>query len=1259
MIRKNLKKIFADDPEVLAQIQEQEHQEIISILDKHEKEIQEIKSVELKDGYTPVKGIDYVDGEDGQDYILTEQDKQDIASSIEVPIVEKIIEKHTKTIVEKPIVTNEIKEVAVTDKAEVIADKLNTLDDVLDVKVLKGGKDLLNKKTFDEFQNKVYTKGQIDQRWHGGGLSRVSTDATLTGDGTPGDPLHAVVPSDTDTLQTVTDRGSTTTNPITSPSFIATGQNDSGFLKGGGGIDYTSYLDTSTAYNTYVPYTGAFQNVDLGQHQITTRNAVIYDAGTTLSVDPVTSGSVAIRGTTYVNDTVIGSATQSVYASAITGYIDIYIWGYVYSVDGIQVTSASPAYSNAYAGGFGVDTYWSDAGVTGYIVQVYDQDASQYYYLDVGNTTYIEINNFSGWTNSAYSVIATTPYYLPYGFNASMNAYVNLQIWANITNGIVIVSNTTSYDIGNSDFTYENFWATLNFDAVPGATSYYIYAPDYGYFLQVYDNSPVVLDGQFLSWTSGSPTLGYASPHVYCTDFINATNFLGSSYDVDCDGTTTTTGRFISNLPSPSASTPNFEMSTGTGMYYNPGGPSVKFSLTGYDRMLFDSTALYLANNLIFRSSGNGSATAPAYSLVGDPNTGMYFPTNDTLAWATGGSEKMRLNATGLGIGTNAPDSKLHVYQNTASNLQAKIENDFVGYNTSMELKNRTRDWFFQVGGSLSATPGQFNFIDNTAGLTRLSINTSGYIGMGTTTPTSPLHIYNVGGIAEKLRIYGGTDSTIRAVIGGTTPDYIDMLFERESTTTGMRNWSFGFRRDTYFGNTIDSFQVVGAVYSGGTNTGVYNVPLIANPNGNVILGGTGTNTLLGNIGMGITSPSAKLHIAVPAGTYGLSGANIRLRYDTTDFGVQYMDSGWNYCFDNQNAFSGGIHFYVKGTRRFMATTTGIAFNIPVGYTLSKPIELFDEGRWMFSGGGTSAGLFFSANGTDRVRIKSAEIATETNLTKLELSGSTVYTMNNVGIGTDLPLSLFQVGLDNQVGQPMIVGALTPKALIVGTQIDLNQDSVLRLVRPTWAGNLYPSSVDFKMKSYASAGGAPYLPKTQLTIGLKASASFDVSDVVDVMTLKDNGDVNVFNRLTQVGTFAGIHFHDASTAQPIATGATYTQLTAFTDNDPSANATSDATNDKVTITKAGKYLLNWHMSFKAGSNNVQWKIAPFLAGTEVNNVHQQTFLSTGSDSRCVSASGIITATANQDVDLRVKHDNGGSVNITPIYGSLTVTYIGE
>lgn len=63
---------------------------------------------------------------DGKDYVLTDKDKKDIASSITVPIVNRVIEK-TEVIKEQPIVTNEIVEVAKHDSGEGIVSKINEL----------------------------------------------------------------------------------------------------------------------------------------------------------------------------------------------------------------------------------------------------------------------------------------------------------------------------------------------------------------------------------------------------------------------------------------------------------------------------------------------------------------------------------------------------------------------------------------------------------------------------------------------------------------------------------------------------------------------------------------------------------------------------------------------------------------------------------------------------------------------------------------------------------------------------------------------------------------------------------------------------------------------------------------------------------------------------------------------------------------------------------------------------------------------------
>lgn len=88
-----------------------------------------------------------IKGADGQDYVLTNEDKSEIASLIEVPIVEKVIEK-TETIIEKPITIDKtktvIKEVAKYEPAEQIAEKVNTLYKAIDFKVIKNFPDFKN-----------------------------------------------------------------------------------------------------------------------------------------------------------------------------------------------------------------------------------------------------------------------------------------------------------------------------------------------------------------------------------------------------------------------------------------------------------------------------------------------------------------------------------------------------------------------------------------------------------------------------------------------------------------------------------------------------------------------------------------------------------------------------------------------------------------------------------------------------------------------------------------------------------------------------------------------------------------------------------------------------------------------------------------------------------------------------------------------------------------------------------------------------------
>lgn len=70
-----------------------------------------------------------------------------------------------------------------------------------------------------------------------------------------------------------------------------------------------------------------------------------------------------------------------------------------------------------------------------------------------------------------------------------------------------------------------------------------------------------------------------------------------------------------------------------------------------------------------------GSAGTPSLSTPTDPNTGMFFPAADTIAFAEGGVEAMRLDSSGnMGVGTTSPVARLDV-----SGGSIRVNEDGVG----------------------------------------------------------------------------------------------------------------------------------------------------------------------------------------------------------------------------------------------------------------------------------------------------------------------------------------------------------------------------------------------------------------------------------------------------------------------------------------------------------------------------------------------------------------------------------------------------
>jgi len=139
-----------------------------------------------------------------------------------------------------------------------------------------------------------------------------------------------------------------------------------------------------------------------------------------------------------------------------------------------------------------------------------------------------------------------------------------------------------------------------------------------------------------------------------------------------------------------------------------------------------------------------GTAALPGIAVSGDPNTGIYSPGADQIGIATGGTGRVFVSSAGLvGIGTTGPLALCHVSggnillsnafylasRNAANNASLSL----IGRDTSDNVLIDPDGYGLKVGGTTIVT------------------TSAGRVGIGTTSPSSNLHVSAASGTAIKI----------------------------------------------------------------------------------------------------------------------------------------------------------------------------------------------------------------------------------------------------------------------------------------------------------------------------------------------------------------------------------------------------------------------------------------------------------------------------------------------------------------------------
>jgi hypothetical protein len=404
-------------------------------------------------------------------------------------------------------------------------------------------------------------------------------------------------------------------------------------------------------------------------------------------------------------------------------------------------------------------------------------------------------------------------------------------------------------------------------------------------------------------------------------------------------------------------------------------------------------------------SAESGSLTNPAYSFVGDLNTGMYSPSADALALVTAGVNRVHVDSSGrVGIGTTSPSQSLHVAGNTR-----------LGERVEMQPSRRIGAGL-DFGNVVEAGSGYLEFYNTSTGNTSL-VNTTNFASI-------TLHTNNL----ERFRILANGN----VGIGTPSPStLLDVRGQVSANSGSLTNPAYSFVGDLNTGMYSPSADALALVTNGVNRLNISNV-------GDVNIGGAaGTNSLIVNksiTGAGDASgirSSGQLQSDVTGSGFLFRAIVNQANYATTSIYayasgngvisgtgtnlINYLASANSAGFTNVYGFQGTI---AAGTNRWNLFMNGTANNhmagsLGIGTTL--PLTLLDVRGQVSANLGSLTNPAYSFVGDLNTGMYSpsadalALVTAGANRVHVDSSG-------NVGIGTTSPTQKLEIHGGNDVG---------------------------------------------------------------------------------------------------------------------------------------------------------------------------------------------------------------------------------------------------